>query len=337
MRIFVNTHYDFLKWRWHAIVASWVIILAGVGLMVKRGGPPLGIDFSGGTIVVLQFDKPTPEDVVRKALDAVPGDKVVQEYGDPAQHRVLVRMPLPKENVENVDQNALLEKSANQITAALTAGNVGHFERVNRELVGPVVGEELKWKGIWATLLSIFGIGIYVWFRFRFSFAMGASIATLHDILITLSFLVFFNYELSLNVIAAILTIAGYSVNDTIVVFDRVRENLHLTRREPLEKVINDSVNQTLGRTFITSTLTFLAVLSLYLFGGEVLRAFAFTMLVGIVTGTYSTVFIASSVAVLIGKRQEAAAKTPVKSTVAASTTASNAGASGKSAARKRA
>jgi preprotein translocase subunit SecF len=334
MRIFVNTHYDFLKWRWHAIIASWVIILAGIGLMVKRGGPPLGIDFSGGTIVILEFEKPTSEDIVRTALDVVPGEKVVQEYGDPSQHRVLVRLPLPKDHLEDVDQNALLEKGANEVTQALTKANVGKFS-FSRELVGPVVGEELKWKGIWATVLSIIGIGIYVWFRFRFSFAMGASIATLHDILITLSFLVFFGYELSLNVIAAILTIAGYSVNDTIVVFDRVRENLHLTRREPLEKVINDSVNQTLGRTVITSTTTFLAVLSLFLFGGEVLRAFAFTMLVGIVTGTYSTVFIASSVAVLIGKRQEAAAKTPAKSTVTAAT-GSSAGAN-KAAQRKRA
>jgi preprotein translocase subunit SecF len=339
MRIFENTHYDFLKWRWHAIIASWVIILAGVGLMVKRGGPPLGIDFSGGTIVILEFEKATSEETVRTALDKITDDKVVQQYGDPAQHRVLVRLPLPRDTAADVDQSALLEKSANQVTTALRAANVGTFNVVNRELVGPVVGEELKWKGIWATLLSIVGIGIYVWFRFRFSFAMGASIATLHDILITLSFLVFFNYELSLNVIAAILTIAGYSVNDTIVVFDRVRENLHLTRREPLDKVINDAVNQTLARTVITSTTTFLAVLSLYLFGGEVLRAFAFTMLVGIVTGTYSTVFIASSVAVLIGKRQEAAAKTPVKSTVSTAGSGAGAKASGanKPAARKRA
>jgi preprotein translocase subunit SecF len=345
MRIFENTHYDFLKWRWHAIIASWVIIFAGLGLMIKRGGPPLGIDFSGGTIVILEFEKPTSEETVRTALDKITDDKVVQQYGDPAQHRVLVRLPLPKGTGADVDQSALLEKSANQITTALRAANVGNFNVANRELVGPVVGEELKWKGIWATLLSIAGIGVYVWFRFRFSFAMGASIATLHDILITLSFLVFFNYELSLNVIAAILTIAGYSVNDTIVVFDRVRENLHLTRREPLDKVINDAVNQTLARTVITSTTTFLAVLSLYLFGGEVLRAFAFTMLVGIVTGTYSTVFIASSVAVLIGKRQEASAKTPVKSAVStagSSTGAKTAGAnkaasSNKAAARKRA
>src|SRR5581483_3153792 len=317
MRIFVNTNYDFLRWRWHAIIVSWIIILAGIGLMIKRGGPPLGIDFSGGTIVIVEFDKSTPEDVVRNALDPVSTDKIVQEYGDPAQHRVMVRLPQVKTGTE---QGFALESGAKQIADALTKANVGHFTIVRQEVVCPIVGEELKSKGIWATVFSIIGIGIYVWFRFRFSFAMGASIATVHDILITLSFLVFFNYELSLNIIAAILTIAGYSVNDTIVVFDRVRENLHLTRRETLDKVINDSVNQTLGRTVITSTTTFLAVLSLYLFGGEVLRGFAFTMLVGIVTGTYSTVFIASSVAVLIGNRQAMAMKGAAKPIGASST-----------------
>jgi preprotein translocase subunit SecF len=317
MRIFVNTHYDFLKWRWHAIIASWVIIIAGFAVMGVRG-VPMGIDFSGGTIVIVEFEKDAPEANVRSALDAVPGDKVIQQYGDPAQHRVLVRLPLEK--TAAAEQGFALEASANQISAALTKANLGNFKIINREFVGPVVGEELRWKGIWATALSIIGIGIYVWYRFRFSFAMGASVATIHDILITISFLVFFHYEFSLNIVAALLTIAGYSVNDTIVVFDRVRENLHLTRRESLDKVINDSVNQTLGRTVITSGTTFLAVLSLFLFGGEVLRGFAFTMLIGIITGTYSTVFIASSVAVLIGNRETASAvRTPAKSTVTAS------------------
>jgi preprotein translocase subunit SecF len=332
MRIFVNTHYDFLKWRWHAIILSWVIILAGVGVMVKNGGPKLGIDFSGGTLVIVEFDKEVPEATVRSALDVVPGDKVIQQYGDPAQHRVLVRLP---QAAGAVEKGFELEQGANAIHDALIKANLNP-KIVNREFVGPVVGDELKSKGFWATTLSIVGIGIYVWFRFRFSFAMGASIATVHDLLITISFLVFFGYEFSLNTIAALLTIAGYSVNDTIVVFDRVRENLHLTRREPLAKVINESVNQTLGRTVITSGTTFLAVLALFLFGGEVLRGFAFTMIVGIVTGTYSTVFIASSVAVLIGQREATTAvKTPAKSTVTTGTGA--AASASKPAARKRA
>jgi preprotein translocase subunit SecF len=338
MRIFVNTHYDFLKWRWHAIALSWIIILAGFGVMWKNGGPKLGIDFSGGTLVIVEFDKDVPEADVRAALDVVPGDKVIQQYGDPAQHRMLIRLP---QEAGAVEKGFELEKGANAIEAALLKANLGNPHIVNREFVGPVVGEELKYKGFWATALSILGIGIYIWFRFRFSFAVGAAVATVHDLLITMAFLVFFGYEFSLNIIAALLTIAGYSVNDTIVVFDRVRENLHLTRRESLAKVINESVNQTLGRTVITSSTTFLAVLALFLFGGEVLRGFAFTMIVGIVTGTYSTVFIASSVAVLIGQREAASAvKTPARSTVttgSASKPASSKPADSKPAARKRA
>jgi preprotein translocase subunit SecF len=333
MRIFVNTHYDFLKWRWHAIIVSWIIILAGFAVMWRNGGPKLGIDFSGGTIVIVEFDKDTSDAAVRSALDVVPGDKVIQQYGDPAQHRVLVRLP---QDAGAVERGFEMEKGANAIEAALIKANLGTPRIINREFVGPVVGEELKSKGFWATALSIVGIGIYIWFRFRFSFAMGAAIATVHDLLITSAFLVFFGYEFSLNIIAALLTIAGYSVNDTIVVFDRVRENLHLTKRESLAKVINESVNQTLGRTVITSGTTFLAVLSLFLFGGEVLRGFAFTMIVGIVTGTYSTVFIASSVAVLIGQREAAGAvKTPARSTV--TTGSASKPADSKPAARKRA
>ena len=310
MRIFTNAHYDFIRWRWHAIGLSLLIILAGVGLIAQRG-LPLGIDFSGGTIVILKFQKPTSEATVRGALDTVPGEEVVQAYGDPAQNQVMVRLPL----MEGVEQGASLEQGAKRVVDAVKAANVGQFEVVQQELVGPVVGADLQRKGIYATLASILGITIYIALRFRFSFAVGAMAATLHDILVTLAFLVFFKYELSLNVIAALLAITGYSVNDTIVIFDRVRENSHLLRRESLTKIVNDSVNQTLSRTIITAGTTFLAVLSLYLFGGEVLEGFAFTMLVGIVSGTYSTIFIAAAVAIILSKA------TPVRTAPAAAPT----------------
>ena len=166
------------------------------------------------------------------------------------------------------------------------------------------MARDLQRKGIYATLASIVGITVYIGLRFRFAFAIGAIAATLHDVLVTLAFLFFFGYDLSLNVVAAILTITGYSVNDTIVIFDRVRENLRTKRREPLEQVVNASVNQTLSRTVITAGTTFLAVLSLYLFGGEVLEGFAFTMLVGIISGTYSTIFIAAAIAILLSGKQ---------------------------------
>ena len=170
-------------------------------------------------------------------------------------------------------------------------------------------------KGIYATLASVVGIAIYIAFRFRPAFAIGAIAATLHDVLITLAFLAFFGYDLSLNIVAALLTITGYSVNDTIVIFDRVRENMRTMRRDSLEKIVNTAVNQTLSRTIITAGTTFLSVLALFVFGGEVLHGFAFTMLVGIISGTYSTVFIAAAIAIILGNRQGTAATAAVGGT----------------------
>jgi preprotein translocase subunit SecF len=305
MQIFKNPNYDFLRWRWQAIGLSAVVILAGLGLIVARGGLPLGIDFSGGTIVILKFERPVTEQAVRAAVDSLPGEKVVQKYGAPGDNEILVRLPEARH-----EQGFSLEEGASQIVAAVRKANLGKFEVLSTEVVGPVIGADLQRKGIYATLASIIGITIYIGLRFRFSFAVGAMAATLHDILGTLAFLQFFGYELSLNVIAALLTITGYSVNDTIVIFDRVRENQHLLRRESLEKVVNGSVNQTLSRTIITAGTTFLSVLALFVFGGEVLRGFAFTMLVGIISGTYSTVFIAAAIAIILSGKQAKARAT---------------------------
>ncbi|HEY8551255.1 MAG TPA: protein translocase subunit SecF [Vicinamibacterales bacterium] len=302
MRILTNPNFNFIRWRWHAIVLSAVIIIAGVVFVLQRG-MPLGIDFSGGTIVIYQFEKPVTEEQIREAIEGIPGEKVVQRYGEPGENQMLVRLP----QAEGVEEGFELESGARALSEAITKANLGGFKEISREVVGPVIGADLQRKGIYATIASIIGIAIYIGLRFRPSFAVGAITATIHDILVTLAFLVFFGYELSLNVVAALLTITGYSVNDTIVIFDRVRENLHTVRRDGLEKVVNDSVNQTLSRTIITAGTTFLAVLALYLFGGEVLEGFAFTMLVGIVSGTYSTVFIAAAVAILLSRREVAA------------------------------
>jgi preprotein translocase subunit SecF len=298
MQIFSNNHYDFIKWRWHAIALSALVILAGAGMVVQRG-LPLGIDFSGGTIVVFKFQNAIGEDAVRKAIASVPGEKAVQQYGKPEEHSVLVRLPQPP----GVEEGFSLEKDAKALNDAVKAANLGPFQEISREVVGPAIGKDLQRKGLWATLLSVLGITAYIALRFRLTFAIGAIAATFHDILVTLAFLVFFGYDLSLNVIAALLTITGYSVNDTIVIFDRVRENQRLKRQEPLEQTVNRAVNQTLSRTVITAGATFLAVVALYLFGGEVLRPMAFTLLVGIVTGTYSTVFIAAAVAIIMSRR----------------------------------
>jgi len=294
MHIFTNPNYNFLRWRWHAVALSWIVIIAGLGLIYTRGLAK-GVEFAGGTSVIMQFDQTPAVDAVRRALnDNYAGggqDAVVQSYGDATQRQVMVRVPQV-----GAEQGASLGTTAQAVEAALRKGNLGNFSVVGTEIVGPAVGEELTEKGIWAFVLSLVGILAYIAFRFEFAFAVGAVVATLHDVLVTLALLAFFHYDMTLNVIAAILTVTGYSTNDTIVIFDRVRENLRKMRRDSLSEVINTSINQTLGRTVITAGTALLSAIALFLFGGEVLHGFAFTMIVGIVTGTYSSVFVAAAI-----------------------------------------
>ena len=294
MHIFKNTHYHFLRWRWHALVVSWVIIIAGIFMLATKGIPK-GVEFAGGTVVITEFDKPTSVQDVRSALDrSFPGggqNVVVQAYGEAAQKEVLIRVPS-----SGAESGQSLSKTKDAVVSALQQSNVGGFKVVGTEIVGPTVGAELTSKGLWATALSLIGILAYLAFRFQFSFGVGAVVATIHDLLVTLAFLAFFRYDMSLNVIAAILTMTGFSTNDTIVIFDRIRENLRSMRRDSMYDVINTSVNQTLGRTVISSGTALLTSLALFFFGGEVLHGFAFTMVVGIITGTYSSVFIAAAI-----------------------------------------
>jgi preprotein translocase subunit SecF len=297
MRILTNVNVDWLRWRWHSLVLSWLVILAGIALMATRG-LPLGIDFSGGSLVVVRFETSVTEDQIRAA---VAGDnEQVQRYGD-APNEFMIRLPLP-EGAEGTDETALAETSQ-RLVGELQKANLGTIDVRSTEFVGPVIGRDLQRKGLLATIASLGGIAVYIGLRFRFSFAIGAMVASVHDVLMTLSVLTLAGYELSLNTIAAILTLVGYGVNDQIVIFDRVRENLRIRKREPIETVINTAVNQTLPRTVITAGTTFLAVFSLFVFGGEVLEGFAFAMLVGIVTSTYSTVFIASAIAVMLSPK----------------------------------
>jgi preprotein translocase subunit SecF len=296
MRIFQSANYDFVRWRWHALALSLVVILAGAATIWTRG-LSLGVDFAGGSIVIVKFQQATPVDRVRSGVSNLPNgagkDAVVQAYGDPGQHMVLIRVAQTA-----AQSTGNLSQDAEGVVAALKQGNVGPFEVVGTEIVGPVVGQQLKRQGILATIFALAGILAYIALRFRFSFAVGAVAATLHDLLVVVAFLSFFRYDMTLNVIAGILTITGYSVNDTIVVFDRVRENMRSMRRDKLAQIVNVAVNQTLGRTVITAGTTLLSVIALYLFGGEVLEGFAFTMMIGIISGTYSTVFIAAAVAI---------------------------------------
>jgi preprotein translocase subunit SecF len=308
MQIFHNPNYNFVKWRWHAIALSWLIVLAGL-VMIWQRGMPLGVEFSGGTIVIVKFDKPTDVQQVRQALDAaLPGggeNAIVQGYGDPGQNQVMIRVP-----TVGAEAGSNLSQTADAVVAALKKGNLSNPQVVGTEIVGPSVGEQLTRQGILATVLALGGILAYIAMRFQFSFALGAVVATIHDLLVTLAFLAFFRYDLSLNVIAAILTITGYSTNDTIVIFDRVRENMRSSRRDDIEGVINTAVNQTLSRTVITAGTALLSSLALFFFGGEVLHGFAFTMVVGIITGTYSSVFIAAAIVIIWqGRKRKPAGK----------------------------
>jgi preprotein translocase subunit SecF len=294
MQIFKHTNFDFLRWRWHAIALSWVIIIAGM-VTIAMKGIPRGVEFAGGTVVIEEFDDPSVNvQRVREALDrnytGGGQNTLVQSYGDPSSRQFMIRVPQV-----GAESGAALGKEGQAVEEALKKANLSP-RRVGGQIVGATVGRELESKGLWATALSLVGILAYLAFRFQLSFGVGAVVATIHDLLITFAFLAFFQYDLTLNVIAALLTMTGYSTNDTIVIFDRVRENLRSMRRDSLPDVINRSVNQTLSRTIITSGTALLTALALFFFGGEVLRGFAFTMVVGIITGTYSSVFIAAAI-----------------------------------------
>lgn len=291
MELIRNPQFDFLGKARYFITASVLLIVAGLGLMTARG-VRYGVEFSGGTQLILKFQGPPAIDRIRNGVEKVAPGAVIQTYDAASKNQVLIRLAgandadlagpaarVLKALAEDYAQNPVVESSS--------------------EIVGPVVGAELRQKAIQLTVLGLLFQMIYIGIRFGGAvWGTAATIAAFHDVLITLGFLAFFNYEITLNVIAALLTLVGYSVNDTIVIFDRARENLRQRRKEPLAKIINDSVNQTLTRTLISNGTTFLAVLGLFLFGGEVLRSFGFTMVIGIVVGTYSTIYIASPIVV---------------------------------------
>jgi preprotein translocase subunit SecF len=304
MHILKNPNFDFVRWKWHAIALSWIVILAGL-LVIWKTGLPKGIEFSGGTVVVVKFAQTPDVDRIRGVLPAGGSNAVVQAYGAPADNTVSIRV-----HTTGAEAGQALSQSADAVIAALNQGGLGPVANeickpgqsnciVGRNIVGPTVGAELQQRGILATTFALAGILVYIAFRFRFSFAVGAVVATLHDLLITLAILAMFRYELTLNVIAALLTLTGYSMNDTIVIFDRIRENTRSMRRDNIGSVVNASVNQMLDRTIITGGTTMLSVIALYFFGGEVLKGFAFTMIIGIITGTYSSVFIAAAIVVI--------------------------------------
>ena len=256
-------------------------------------GIPRGVDFKGGTQITVQFASTPNEDHIRAALDKahVKDFKIqsVSEVGSGVGNKEIITLP------QSTAQDSAHDEGRSEVENALTANyQDSGFTIQQTDIVGPTAGKELTHQAFLATIYSLIGMLIYLWFRFELIYGVAAVVAVFHDTLITVGFFSLTNQEITLTVIAAILTLVGYSMNDTIVVLDRIRENLALNRREKLADVVNRSINQTLSRTVIASGLTFLTVLCLYVFGGEVLHGFSFALVVGILIGTYSSIAVAA-------------------------------------------
>jgi len=282
---------DFVGKRKAALIFSIIVILIGLASLVVKGGPNYGIDFTGGTLVQVKFAQPTDATAIKKALSGLDlGSPVVQSFGD-NQNEFLIRVE--KASGELKGLSLQIEKVLDQ---TYETGNV-EIRRV--EMVGPQVGKDLRNKGMKALLYAMLGLLAYISWRFEFRFAVGAIVALLHDVLITLGAFSVFGKEIDLPIIAAFLAIIGYSLNDTIIVYDRIRENKGKYHKEPFPYIINRSINETLSRTLLTSGTTLLVVLALFILGGGVIHNFAFAMLVGVLVGTYSSIFVASPILIL--------------------------------------
>ncbi|MCM8854301.1 MAG: protein translocase subunit SecF [Candidatus Thiodiazotropha sp.] len=285
-----GTHYDLMGKRSLALVFSGVLLLIALAAIIVRG-LNFGIDFTGGTLVEVGYPQAVELSVVRDALNQDGfGDAVIQHFGTPRD--VLVRLA-PRDDMES----AVLSDRAFSAMKGIDPG--ADLRRV--EFVGPQVGDELTEDGGLAMLYALIGILIYVGLRFEYRFAVGSVIAIVHDVLITIGFFALFQVDFDLPVLAAVLAVIGYSLNDTIVVFDRIRENFRKMRKGEAIGIINTSVNQTLSRTLITSGTTLLVLFALFLFGGEIIHGFALALIVGVVVGTYSSIYVASSSVISMG------------------------------------
>ncbi len=291
MELFRNVNVDWLGKKWIFLAFSLVFSIAGIASMLFWHGIPRGVDFKGGTLVYVGFPQSPNEDHIRTALHAggIRNERVQRISGNLGAAANQVVIALPETNDANHD--AARQSIVNALNANYRDSG---FTVQQTDIVGPTAGRQLTRQAGWAVLWSLVGMLVYLWFRFEFIYGAAAVIAVFHDTLITIGFFSLFNLEITLTVVAAILTLVGYSMNDTIVVFDRIRENLHTMRRATLSEVVNRSINQTLSRTILTSGLTFLTVLSLLLFGGEVLHGFSFALVVGILIGTYSSIAVAA-------------------------------------------
>ncbi len=304
MEFFHSINVDFMKFRYKAYLFSGILIIAGLISMIIKGGLKYGVDFEGGTLIEVKFSKNVKTDEIRQVLSKINmGDSVIQQYG--AENEILIRARNTK----------VSEKDASQINKTIELALKENYDKVNpfqiqrAEFVGPVAGRKLISNTVMAVIFSILGILIYVSWRFEFKYSLGGVVALIHDVLITLGFFSLLNREISIQVVAAILTLVGYSINDTIVIFDRIRETIPLLKKKnvPFPSVINTAINSTLGRTVNTSLTTLLSVVAIFIFGGEVLRDFSLALFIGIITGTYSSIYIASPILIeyenLAGKK----------------------------------
>lgn len=295
-----GTNIPFTRYRKIAVILSTAVNLAVLAALIFKG-PLLGVDFAGGTLVQLKFYQKVSIPQIREALEKVKlGEGVIQDFGDPGSNEYLVRL-----DKAPAELGALGERIKQVLAQAFGADK---FEVRRVESVGPKVGEDLRFRGAMSVIAATVMMGIYIWFRFEFRFGVGAVIALVHDVLVTIGALMAANYEFDLTIVAALLTIVGYSVNDTVIVCDRIRENMRKIKRESLESIINMSINETLSRTMITVSTAILVLVALYVLGGAVIRPFAFALLVGFFSGVYSTIFIASPV-ILLWERSPAAKK----------------------------
>ena len=289
LQILHGTNIPFMRFRRIMYAISGSLIVATTVWLLMHGGPRYSVDFTGGNLLQVRLSKVQTSDQVRGAMDAsgFRGYELQQMAGE-NRDEYLIRLP----------EGQAGEDSFTRIKSALESRFAGTTVELRRtEHVGPKVGGELRQKAIWAVLWSLAGILVYVGWRYEFKFALGAVVALFHDVFVTLGMLCFTGREVSLTVVAALLTIAGYSINDTIVVFDRIRERSRALRKEKHSRAMDIAVNETLSRTIITSLTVFLSALALFIWGGEVLRDFSFAMLVGVGFGTYSSVYVASALA----------------------------------------
>ncbi|AHE97891.1 protein translocase subunit SecF [Thioalkalivibrio paradoxus] len=289
---FAESNINFLGRRKIAIAFSIVLILASVLLLATRG-LNFGIDFTGGTLVEVGYPDAVELDPIRQQLDEGGFERATVVYFGTSRD-VLIRLP-PR--ADDPDQAEL----SNQVLRALEAGGPDGVELRRVEFVGPAVGEELREQGGLAMIYALFGILIYVAVRFEWRFAVGSVLALVHDVTLTLGFFALTQMEFDLAVLAAVLAVIGYSLNDTIVVYDRIRENFRILRKEGTEFVMNNAVNKTLARTIVTSTTTLLVLLALFVLGGAALNNFAIALIVGVLVGTYSSIFIAAAAALMLG------------------------------------